>query len=235
MHRQFIGIASRTGKLSAVPPCPSFGQIRNVRQGFFDAEKLQNLIEVLPAPLGDLTRFAAITGWRKQEILTLEWRHVDFEAGEVRLFSGETKADRGRKFPFSASPALGEVLASARRRTSEQEKTQGKLITWVFHRSGKPLKDFEFARKTACRKVGCEGGFFHDLRRTGVRNPFRAGVDRHVAKKLTGHLTDAVFERYDIMLTKDLEAAVVMLGERSGDNRVTIPYQEPGRSSAEDV
>ncbi len=53
------------------------------------------------------------------------------------------------------------------------------------------------------RKTG--GLTFHDTRRTAVRNLIRAGVDRTVVKKITGHRTDSMFERYHI--TEDADIA----------------------------
>jgi hypothetical protein len=40
----------------------------------------------------------------------------------------------------------------------------------------------------------------------------RAGIDREVAKKISGHKTTAVFERYNITDAKDLEEAAAKMG-----------------------
>ena len=46
--------------------------------------------------------FAYITGWRMpSEVLPLEWRNVDFAAGEVRLDANTTKKGDGRIFPLT--------------------------------------------------------------------------------------------------------------------------------------
>jgi len=52
------------------------------------------------------------------------------------------------------------------------------------------------------------GQTFHDLRRSAVRNLIRAGVDRTVAKRFSGHATDSMFERFNVMDETDLRAAV---------------------------
>jgi hypothetical protein len=49
------------------------------------------------------------------------------------------------------------------------------------------------------------------MRRSAVRNLVRAGVPQSVAMKLTGHKTDGVFRRYDIVLPDDLRVAVERL------------------------
>ena len=51
------------------------------------------------------------------------------------------------------------------------------------------------------------GRIFHDLRRFAVRNLVRAGVSPQVAKRWSGHVSDEVFERYNILDSDDLRKA----------------------------
>ena len=45
---------------------------------------------------------------------------------------------------------------------------------------------------------------FHDLRRSATRNILRKGVAATVAMRITGHLTRAVFDAYDVTADQDL-------------------------------
>jgi integrase len=89
----------------------------------------------------------------------------------------------------------------------------------VFHRNGEAIKDFRKVWKEACKKSGCPGRLVHDLRRTAVRNVVRAGVPQSVAMKMTGHLTDSVFRRYDIASPDDLRVAAERLNALAAQKR----------------
>ena len=69
----------------------------------------------------------------------------------------------------------------------------------------------EGAWRGACKRAGLEGAWFHDLRRTAVRNLERAGVSRSVATKLTGHKTESVYLRYAITDKAVMEEGVQKL------------------------
>ena len=178
----------------------------NVRQGFFEPAQFEAVLKNLPVRLQPVAKFAYITGWRKSEVLTLQWRQVDFNAKNVRLEAGTTKNREARQFPFISDL---ESLLSDRRANNDTLKRKGVITPWVFcypqgWRAGKPLQDFKRAWKTACTKAGVPGRLVHDFRRTAVRNLVRAGVPERVAMKMTGHKTRSVFERYNIVSDGDL-------------------------------
>ena len=96
------------------------------------------------------------------------------------------------------------MLEKQRRITTAVETAKGIICPWVFHRNGKPIRQFRGAWKKACAAAGCIGRIPHDFRRTAVRNLERAGVSRSVAMALTGHRTEAVYRRYAIVVESDL-------------------------------
>ena len=89
--KRMYSLAVQGQKLHHRPYIPML-QENNVRTGFFEAEQFTALLSHLPAELQPVMQFAYITGWRiASEVLTLEWRQVDFTAGTVRLDPGTTK------------------------------------------------------------------------------------------------------------------------------------------------
>jgi integrase len=180
----------------------------NVRQGFFEREQFVSIRKHLPEWVQPVADFAYVTGWRKSEILGLQWRQVDFEAGYVRLEAGTTKNREARQFPFTSE--LRTILEAQKAKADALAKA-GKICPWVFNRGGKPLGEFKHSWKSACIKAGLPGRLMHDFRRTAVRNLVRAGVPERVAMKLTGHKTRSVFERYNIVSEGDLRDAAARL------------------------
>lgn len=203
-------LAVQAGRLPRKPYVPSL-QLDNVREGFFSDMELRAIVKHLPEPLQAVVRFAAFTGWRKSEVLGLQWAHVDFEAGEVRLW--KSKNSEPRVFPFRVLPPLTELLETQRQVTRTLERQEQRIIPHVFHREGAPIKDMRGSWDNACKLAGVPGAWMHDLRRTAVRNLERAGVSRSVATKLTGHKTEAVYRRYAIADSVALDEGVAKLAE----------------------
>jgi integrase len=187
----------------------------NVRQGFFEREQLEAVLKHLRVYSQPPAQFAYITGWRKQEVLTLKWPQVDFSAGTVRLEPGTTKNREARIFPFTSE--LREILEGQRAKADELKRA-GVITPWVFFREGKklrgrPIGNFKKNWNSACISAGLPGKIFHDFRRTAVRNLVRAGVPERVAMKMTGHKTRSIFERYNIVSEGDLKEAAERLNQ----------------------
>ena len=226
--KRAFNLARQAGRLSAPPHVPSI-KVRNVREGFFEVEELERLLAELPEDLRPVVQFAALTGWRRSEVLSLTWDRVDWEAKEARLAPGTTKNDEGRTFPFGVLPQLEALLEEQRERTRIVERERREIVRHVFHREGRSIKTFQKAWNNACERAGVPDRWFHDLRRTAVRNMERASVPRSVAMKLTGHKTEAVYRRYAIADRRALEEGVEKLAKLhppAATRRRVIPIQE---------
>jgi integrase len=200
---------------------PHIGMLQehNIRTGFFEDHQYEAMRAHLPAYVQPVVTFAFITGWRvRSEVLTLQWRHVDFKAGIVRLDPGTTKNQEGRTFVMT--PELRATLEAQRAVTEATQKKIGSVILWVFHRTkrGRPLKSFRKAWQQACEAASVPGRILHDLRRTAVRNLERAGVPCSVAMKMVGHKTESVYRRYAIVDEAMLRGAAVKRAAHRGQS-----------------
>src|SRR5208282_4736560 len=176
------------------------------RQGFLEPAEFERLCAALPEHLRDAIRFLYLSGWRKNEALTLEWRDAELERGErgaiiggvIRLRAEHSKNKKTRMLPLSDD--LLAIIARAHAGRSLECPN-------VFQNDGKALGSFRKTWASACKAAGLKGLLIHDMRRSCVRNLVRAGVPESVAMGFTGHLTRTIFDRYDIVAASDLEAA----------------------------
>ena len=67
-----------------------------------------------------------------------------------------------------------------------------------------------------------KGLLLHDFRRSGVRNLIRSGVPRRIAMKISGHLTESTFERYNIVDSADLHEAMAKVEKYFDGNLMAV-------------
>lgn len=133
-------LAVKGERLQRIPPIEMLKE-NNARRGFFEREQFEAVRRHLPEDLRNLVTVAYVTGWRiADELLPLEWRQVDFKAGTLRLEPGTTKNDEGRM--FAMTPELRQTLDTQKSATDLVQRRTGRIIPWVFHRRGKPIKSF---------------------------------------------------------------------------------------------
>lgn len=207
-------------RLTHVPYIPMLTE-DNARQGFFECDEFERVASALPAHVADVARFAYLSGWRKGEILPLQWESVDRQAREVRLRT--SKSGKPRTLPL-AGTLWGLIERRWQAREFEREDGTTGISEFLFHAGdGRAIVDFKRSWATACTKAGVPGKLFHDLRRTAVRDMIRAGVPQSVAMRISGHRTAAIFLRYDITSEEDKVAAL----ERTQAHRESQPAMEP--------
>jgi integrase len=213
-----LGAKQTPPKVDRAPYIPMLKE-NNTRKGFFEHQEYMALLTALPPSLRPMVTFGYKTGWRKSEILGLTWDRVDLKERTVRLEADETKNSEAR------TVYLDEELL----RLLKIQRLRRNGCRFVFHRKGKRIKDFRGAWKKACEDVGLKGKLFHDLRRTGVRNMVRAGIQEQVAMMISGHKTRAVFDRYNIVSPDDLKQAARKMGKYDEMVTKTVTIEGIGR------
>lgn len=227
---QAFKLAVERRHLTMAPQVRHLSEKGNARQGFFTDTEFRALSVHLPPYLRDFAQFGYLTGWRKGEIASLRWS--DVEGDVIRLRAQNAKNGEARTVTLSG--VLADLIEQ--RKAERQVKTEG-VATFaanIFHLEGNAVGDFRKAWATGCVAAGlgqfvcdrcdqstnehkCEkcrletrysGRFFHDLRRTAVRNMVRAGVSERVAMMISGHKTRAIFDRYNIVNEADLREAM---------------------------
>jgi integrase len=160
----------------------------NAREGFVDRADFEKLVDELPSEvLQDVARWGYFIGMRLGEVKSLTWEGYDRETRTMRLPGKNAKSGRARMIVLDGMPELAELI-------DRRLATRRLDCPLVFH-NGQGRRVGEF--------------YTTDLRRTAVRNMIRAGVDRDVAKRISGHETDEIFTRYNIVNEKDLAEAMV--------------------------
>jgi integrase len=185
-------LAKRKKLITEIPYIQRFRE-DNARQGFFERAEMDAIVALLLDHLHDVVRFAYYTGWRKEEILTLEWRDIHDDV--IRLRPEIAKNKDGRLLIL-----VGELATIIERR----RVARFELCPYVFHRQGKRIIKFYYLWRKARKSAGLPNKYFHDTRRTAVRNMDRAGVPREVAKRISGHKTDLIYSRYRIVNEEDI-------------------------------
>jgi integrase len=234
---RMLRLAVEHGTLARVPKIRKLTEAAP-RAGFVEPAQFAAIRCRLPEDLQAAVTIAFTYGWRRDEILTLERRQLDLDAGTLTLDVGSAKNGEGREVDLTDE--LHGMLAAQVARVQALERQLGRVIPYLFPHLrgtralregvkrrapvlGEPMRDFRRAWATACQAAGVPGLLKHDLRRSAVRRMVNGGMSERVAMSLTGHKTRAVFDRYHIVSRADRRAAVALLnglnGDKHGDNR----------------
>ncbi len=215
---------------------PHFNMLEenNVRRGFLQDEqylRLSRECAVEGVWLAGLFETAFAYGWREDELLALRVGQLDLLGKIIDL--GETKNGDQRMIHMTEHVFQCLVRCVAGKKPDD----------FVFTRDdGSRVKDFRQAWWNACIRAGlgrfecrdCDSNVsegrrcstcqskkkakyiglkFHDLRRTGIRNMSRKGIPEKVGMLISGHRTDSVYRRYNIVDMEVLKTATAKIEE----------------------
>jgi integrase len=127
-----------------------------VRAGFFERDQHLLVERHLPTSVQPVVTFASVTGWRiNSEVLPLQWRQVDLNAGEVRLDPGTTKNLEGRVFYLTSE--LHELPKAQRKggrsdSTSEGEDRPARVLPSGERAKARPSPRCTAGVPSVCRR-----------------------------------------------------------------------------------
>lgn len=170
----------------------SLARVPETEPAYFSREDFQRLLETIREPwLRDVVLFAAVTGMRQGEILSLRWEQVDLHARVARLSSTatfRTKTGKRRTVP------LGETAMQVLLR-----KRPGSDPGVVFTLRGRPLRRRWVTTKLRryVRQLGMDRRLnFHSLRSSFASWLALDGVSIYQISKLLGHSDVKLTQHY---------------------------------------
>jgi integrase len=192
---------------------------KNTRDRVLSREEFKKLLGHLPQHAADIVSVAYYTGMRAGEIFGLTWDRVNLKEDYCNLTPEDTKTGEPRYVYFSG-PGKG-ILERLR-------KVRHIAHKHVFMYRGGPIKSIKIALGNALKAAEINNFRFHDLRHTFVCNARKAGVDRTVIMKLSGHKTLSMFARYNTVDQAEAKEAMEKLEShyaKEGRSRAAIVLQ----------
>jgi len=155
------------------------------RQPVLQLQDEARLLEASPKWLADIIVLAVATGCRMGELLSLRWKHLDFDAGD--LVVEDSKSGESRRIPLH--PGIRELLWSRR------GLPEGYVVTGPDGTLPSQEK-VSHAFKEVARKMKREDLRFHDLRHVAATRLLATGASLPEVASYLGHKTLYIARRY---------------------------------------
>ena len=182
------------------------------RDRWLTREEEEKILSVSPQWLREIIIFALETGCRREEILSLVWREVDFSNHAVTIFGKKT----GERRSIPLTKRALEVLM--------MRKTKRNVVSikgdFVFtHPPGQKINihTLRWAFERAVKKAGLEDLRFHDLRHTFASRLAQSGVDPYTIQRLMGHKSFTTTQRYAHHYLGSLKRGIMSLERFTGE------------------
>ena len=166
----------------------------------------------LPVYPAAAIRLLMLTGCRRNEIVALQWKHVDLASGELKLADSKTGA---RLVPLS--PAAARVLA-------ELPRIEGN--PWVIpgtKNPGKHLSDLNHYWDRVRAEAGLDDVRLHDLRHSFASRALALGESLSMIGKLLGHNKIETTSRYAHLARDSIKASSARVADSIGADILDAP------------
>ena len=166
----------------------------------------------LPVYPAAAIRLLMLTGCRRNEIVALQWKHVDLASGELKLADSKTGA---RLVPLS--PAAARVLA-------ELPRIEGN--PWVIpgtKKPEKPLSDLNHYWDRVRAEADLADVRLHDLRHSFASRALALGESLSMIGKLLGHNKIETTSRYAHLARDSIKASSARVADSIGADILESP------------
>ncbi len=201
-------------------PKKALSRDRRLFQG--EEEKLLAACDEYGGDLPYVVRLALATGMRRGELSSLMWDNIDLKKRTATL--PETKNGEKRFVPLSSEAV--QILKSLPRRLDGKAFgfVDSHSITTAFIRSISRARS-TYEKDCAERGKKPDPGFlvnltFHDLRHEATSRFFELGLDTPFVKKITGHKTYQMLDRYTHLRAEDIAEKLDQLKNLKRENSV---------------
>jgi integrase len=167
-----------------------YNENRFRRTRYLTKEELSLFVGQLPKHIKPVFLLALNTGLRRGELLSLEWKDIDFHTQIITV--KETKNDIQRFIPMNK-----EVVKILKALPKDKQKVVS---------VGKSAIRYNFNRLK--KKLNIQDFHFHDLRHTFASYLVMNGVDLRTVQELLGHKSFAMTQRYSHLSQEHKKDAV---------------------------
>ncbi len=151
-------------------------KVRNCIERWLTAEEEERLLKACPDWLWKIVVFGLNTGFRQGEILSLNWKQVDWSRKAILFWE---QKNGGRDLIPLNEGALNVLKDRSKIRTLGSE-----LVFLTSNRTKYLARNVFEAFKIACKKAEIENLRFHDLRHTFATRLVQDGVDLYTVQRL---------------------------------------------------
>jgi integrase len=179
------------------------------RDRFLTRDEEATITNACPPDIRPAVLFAANTGLRQMELLTLTWGQVDLPRKTITLTGDKTKSGKTRRVPLNAL-AL-EALRSLPRGIDPKAP-----VFLTLTRDGRDALVRRYNRALIATGINRDASptqrvSWHTLRHTFASRLVQAGVNLLTVKELLGHSSLVMVMRYAHLADDNLKAAVDIL------------------------
>lgn len=188
-------------------------KVEKHHERFLTPEELHRLGQALEVAPGErlasthaaaAIRLLVLTGCRRNEVLGLRWKDLDFEAGEMRLADSKTGA---RVVPLP--PAAAKVLEGLSRIPDNP---------WVFpgKKKGSRQRNIQDSWGRVRERAGLAGVRLHDLRHSYASRALALGESLSMIGELLGHRKVQTTARYAHLARDSVRTSTARVAESIG-------------------